>query len=85
MRAIVLSYRRAPSVGDMKNSYESRIRRIKRALVRRGHGLRMSPTKNRHAPEWGKFQVIALDTGDIVHGKGYALSLDDVEAYLFGE
>jgi hypothetical protein len=65
----------------MKNSHESRIRRIKRALVRRGLGLRLSPTKNRRAPEWGKFQVVELETNDVVRGKGYVLTLDEVEAF----
>ena len=43
----------------------------------------MSPTKNRRAPEWGKFQVIDLETNLIVHGNGYVLTLDDVEAFVF--
>lgn len=67
----------------MNKSYESRVRRIKRALARKRQGLRMSPTKNRRAPEWGKFQVIDLETNLIVHGNGYVLTLDDVEAFVF--
>ena len=65
----------------MNNSYESRIRRIKRVLARNGQGLRMSPTKNRRAPDWGKFQVIDLESSEVVHGNGYVLTLDDAEAF----
>jgi len=65
----------------MNNSYESRIRRIKRALARNGQGLRMSPTKNRRAPDWGKFQVIDLESSEVVHGKGYGLTIDEAEAF----
>lgn len=64
----------------MNNSYKSRIRRIKRALARNGQGLRMSPTKNRHA-DWGKFQVIDLESSEVVHGKGYVLTIDEAEAF----
>ncbi|MGZ5939184.1 MAG: hypothetical protein ACXWLD_04080 [Rhizomicrobium sp.] len=65
----------------MNNSYESRSRRIRRALARKGLALRMSPTKNRRSPEWGKFRVIDLETNSVVHGKGFDLTLEKVEAF----
>jgi hypothetical protein len=64
---------------SMKNSYQSRARRVRRALTRHGMGLCMSPTRNRRAPDWGKFHVIDLETKQIVHGKDFNLNLEEVE------
>ncbi len=69
----------------MNESYESRTRRIRRALVRRGLAFRISPSKNRRDPDYGKFHVIELETNRIVHGEAFNLDLDDVEAFTFGK
>jgi hypothetical protein len=68
-----------------KDSDDSRIRRIKRALVRKGWGLRLSPTKNRRAPDWGKYHIVELETFEVVHGKAFNLTLDEIETFVFGE
>jgi hypothetical protein len=64
-------------------SYEARTRRIRRALVRKGLAFRVAPTKNRRDPEYGKFHVIDLETHEVVFGKAFNLSLDEVEAFTF--
>jgi hypothetical protein len=69
----------------MKDRYESRTRRIRRALLRRGLAFRQSPTKRRDAAEFGKFHIIDLETDTVVHGKAFDLTLDQVEAFAFPE
>jgi len=65
----------------MKDSYESRTRRVRRALVRRGLGFRLSPSKDRHSPEYGKFHIVDLESGEIVHGKRFSLTLEEIETF----
>ena len=70
----------------MDNKAKTHENLLRRRANRRGLTLRRSPRRDRRAVDYGQYALSFQDSGGLVHPDGvlsiYAMSLEEVEAYL---
>ena len=71
----------------LNQSAKVRENRLRRMLDRRGYRLLKSYARDPHDITFGGYQIVDIATGGVVAGsgnvsRGYALGLDEVEAWI---
>ncbi len=66
-------------------SDKNRERRLRYALNKAGYLLRKSRVRNIHLDNFGDYMVVDLYTNAVVVGSRFDYTLDNVEAWFYGE
>jgi hypothetical protein len=71
-----------------EHTFKVRENRSRRAAARQGLALERSRRHDRRAPDFGRYRLFKLETGQTVLGAGqfpHTATLDEVEQYLNGQ